>query len=56
MSKHQGNCKPKSIRDIHTQKKQKESNTTLKIVIRLEDKRTKGERKQKDIQKHIPKN
>ena len=46
-----GNHQPKTCnRNTYTQN---ESNTIQKVVIKLQEKRTKGERKKKDLQKQI---
>ena len=48
MSKSNGNHKPKPAVDTHIKKKSK-PNTTLKIVIKAQEKTTKEEGKKKDL-------
>ena len=42
----------KFVIDTHTQKRKRNPNTTLKSVIKSQDKNTKEEWKGKDLQKH----
>ena len=51
ISKPHGNQKPKNLQQIDTQKRSKNQNTTPKTVIKLQEKRTKVERKKKKKKK-----
>ena len=46
----------KSTVNTHTQKRKRNPNTTLKLVIKSQEKRTKEEGKKKDLQKQIQNN